>query len=60
MQLCRHLKLSLVGCCPGPPKPRMMQRKKADPQESASVPHDLYFLGQHYAHSIQSRTPQGR
>lgn len=56
----RHLQLSKVGCCPGPPKPRMIQRKKVEPQEAASVPHVLCFLGQHYAHSIQSRTAQGR
>lgn len=51
LQLCRHLELSLVGCCPGPPKPRMMQRKKAEPQQPASI---LQVL------CIQSRTPQGR
>lgn len=58
VQLCRCLKLSVVGCCPGPPKTRMTQ-KKVEPQEPVSVPHVLCFLGQHYAHSIQSRA-QGR
>lgn len=38
MQLCRHLELSLVEYCPGPPKPRMMQRKKPEPQQPASIP----------------------
>lgn len=27
-----HLKLLLVACCPGPPKPRVMQRKKLSPR----------------------------
>lgn len=58
VQLCRCLKFSVVGCCPGPPKTRMTQ-KKVEPQEPVSVPHVLCFLGQHYAHSIQSRA-QGR
>lgn len=42
-----------------PPKTRMIQKKKVEPQEPVSVPHVLCFLGQHYAHSIQSGA-QGR
>lgn len=41
------------------PKTRMIQKEKVEPQEPVSVPYVLCFLGQHYAHSIQSRA-QGR
>lgn len=41
------------------PKTRMIEKEKVEPQEPVSVPYVLCFLGQHYAHSIQSRA-QGR